>query len=412
MTGLQIYCKSCRSTVHNKVKKTDNCSHPPESQVYNVTVKIPNTGGKRRTKNLVTRDLNTALKECIEFNEMVKSPLEEKETSPNEMEYLTDCVAMFMDYLLNEGVPEHEQKSRSRGHINSTNSYLKHFLDFYEENINRNIHNVKIEDISKEKVGKYFSYISKLNQSNSSFNHRIKAINGMYNFLINIKGLQIYNPWKTVRLKSIKSTKGSISKTDFYDLLSVINDKDSSQLLSGNKRNMYRYYLKDLFRLAVFTGRRKEELFSMKWNMIELVDNNPTYIKSPDLKVIRQKNITKVDDFEYAYIPIGVELFNLLSDLNLEENLGKDEFIIAPEISGRKTMQDTMNKQFKFFFSRLNRDYFPTVKFFRKTFVTREAQEAALTKVQHSDIRTTKKHYIDGSLIATFLVKNGFRVYP
>jgi hypothetical protein len=78
-------------------------------------------------------------------------------------------------------------------------------------------------------------------------------------------------------------------------------------------------------------------------------------------------------------------------------------------------MEKLTSKSFTFFFSKLKRNYdYPfQFKHLRQTYVT--AEDMFLRKgfsMQHSDYRTTVKHYIDRKEIAKDMVANGFKVFP
>jgi hypothetical protein len=167
--------------------------------------------------------------------------------------------------------------------------------------------------------------------------------------------------------------------------------------------------------LKAYTGRRNSELFDMRWDMIQYSGNTPVFIMSPNNKVNQQKNNFKVEELEYAYIPIGQELMDLLMKLGLPGKKGSVDYIIAPEIQERKSMVKFTSKCFTFFFKKLNRkyDYEVQLKHLRQTYVT--AEDLFLRKgfsMQHSNYRTTDKHYIDRKEIAKAMAANGFRVFP
>ena len=133
---------------------------------------------------------------------------------------------------------------------------------------------------------------------------------------------------------------------------------------------MYRPWLKDLIKLKAFTGRRNAELFAMRWSMIHFEDDMPIYIESPNIKVNRQQNSFDEKDYQYAYIPVGEELLELLIELNLNENTNSNEYIIAPEVENRVNLEKQTSKYFTFFFKKLNRNYARQLKHLRQTYIT------------------------------------------
>ena len=126
----------------------------------------------------------------------------------------------------------------------------------------------------------------------------------------------------------------------------------------------------------------------------------------------KQQNNFDERDFQYAYIPVGEELFELLIDLKLDENYDSQKYIIAPEVENRDNLEKQTSKYFTFFFKKLNRNYNRQLKHLRQTYITRE-DLFVNTKIsmQHSNYRTTSKHYVDKREIAKQMVKNGFRIF-
>jgi hypothetical protein len=109
---------------------------------------------------------------------------------------------------------------------------------------------------------------------------------------------------------------------------------------------------------------------------------------------------------------ISKELFELLIDLNLEENQNSNEYIIVPEVESRDNLEKYSSIYFTFFFKKLTRKYSRQLKHLRQTYITREDLFVnGGISMQHSNYRTTSKHYIDRREIAKQMVKNGFRIF-
>lgn len=258
----------------------------------------------------------------------------------------------------------------------------------------------------------YCDYLEKKKGSNYTYNDKIKALRTFFNYLIDKEDYILKNVWKKVKLKSEKPTDTSISDKDFYDLLSVISHDDAIAQIGKTRRNMYRPWLKDLIKLKAFTGRRNAELFAMRWNMIHYENNMPIYIESPNIKVNKQQNNFDEKDYQYDYIPVGEELLELLIELKLDENSGSNEYIIAPEVENRVNIEKYTSIYFSFFFKKLNRNYTRQLKHLRQTYITREDLFVnSKISMQHSNYRTTSKHYIDRCEVAKQMVKNGFLIF-
>jgi integrase len=266
--------------------------------------------------------------------------------------------------------------------------------------------------INDSVVGLYCNYLDKKNISNYTYNDKIKTLRSFYIYLIEKEDYTLKNVWKKVKLKSEKPTDISISADDFYNLLSVISPDDAIAKIGKTKRNMYRPWLKDLIKLKAFTGRRNAELFAMRWNMVYFEEGMPIYVESPNIKVNKQQNNFDIKDFQYAYIPVGEELLELLIDLNIAENMDSTNYIIAPEITQRESLEKQTSKSFTFYFKKLNRNYKRQLKHFRQTYITREDLFVnGRISMQHCNYRTTAKHYIDRREVAKQMVKNGFRIF-
>jgi hypothetical protein len=64
-------------------------------------------------------------------------------------------------------------------------------------------------------------------------------------------------------------------------------------------------------------------------------------LQSPNIKVNKQQNNFNQKDFQYAFVPIRAELFDLLIDLGLFNHCGSNSFIIAPGVFNRKYLEDS-----------------------------------------------------------------------
>jgi integrase len=226
--------------------------------------------------------------------------------------------------------------------------------------------------INDSVVGLYCNYLDKKNISNYTYNDKIKTLRTFFVYLIEKEDYILKNVWKKVRLKSEKPTDISISANDFYELLSIISPDDAIAQIGKSKRNMYRPWLKDLIKLKAFTGRRNSELFAMRWGMIHLEEGMPIYIESPNIKVNRHQNNFDEKDFQFAYVPVGEELLELLLELGLVENQNSDNYIIAQEFDNRDNLEKYASIYFSFFFKKLNRNYARQLKHLRQTYITRE----------------------------------------
>lgn len=412
ISGLIVFCKKCRSDVYGNSKKAKNCNHPLECQSYKAIVRVPNSGYERKTKILSARNYEDALVEFVEFQKQVKNPVLFQQTNKKiQSQFLKDTMAMYIDYLQDVNTPQHLKKHLSKVYINRVITHLQCFVNFLTKS-GINLNNYKLSMINDSVVGMYYSFLQKKNISNYTFNDKIKTLRTFYIYLIEKEDYVLKNVWKKVNLKSEKPTDISISSDDFYDLLLVISPDEAITKIGKTTRNMYRPWLKDLIRLKAYTGRRNAELFAMKWDMIHFEEGKPVYVESPNIKVNKQQNNFDEKDFQFAYIPVGEELLELLIDLNLTENMESSDYLIAPEIKQRESLEKQTSKSFTFFFKKLNRNYKRKLKHLRQTYITKEDLFInGRFSMQHSKHQTTKKHYSDRHVVAKWMGENGFRIF-
>ena len=74
--GLYVYCNKCKRYSNIKtgcLKKSPDCNHPPERQVYKLKVHMPGTKNVTHTLVLNTRDIYEVEKKRLDFIELLNS---------------------------------------------------------------------------------------------------------------------------------------------------------------------------------------------------------------------------------------------------------------------------------------------------------------------------------------------------
>lgn len=326
---------------------------------------------------------------------------------------------MYLDFLSDVDVPDHQKKHNSENHIKTIRTFFNNFLDFLIP-ITDNVKLFTVDSINSQLVGMYFTFLNERYSSNYTFNHNVKAMRALFRFLIEKKGYQVSNHFKEITLRTEKGVDATLSAKDFYDLLEVIKPLNSVQKIGKQtKRNMHKPWLVDFIKLKAFTGRRDLEVVNMKWNQVVFENGIPQYIESPNHKVNQLKNNRNSSDIEMNYIPIIEELEGFLIEKNLYSMIGSDEYIIAPTIFNRTQVREMTSKSFVFFFGKLNRPYKMVLKSIRKSYITAEEiykLSAKRTPDEHANERITEKHYKDKKVIAAFITKDRnqdrFVVFP
>lgn len=351
--------------------------------------------------DLTINELNELIRKTLNGNNPKKRSRLSKEKKPLDWE---TCKTLYLNYINNIDVPKHKQRIRSKGYIKDTTLYLNRFDDFFKsKNINWKV--LKVTQITDNVVGKYYEHIEKTTSSNASFNHHLRTIRNFFNFLIEEKEYSIKNPFRKVSLRYEATNPKTITNNEFTALLKAINEKNGIAIYkTGVRKNMYRSYLKLAYQLALYTGRRTEEIATFKWSNIKCnEENHPIYIESIDLKADRQSNYNQSKATKMVFVPVIQQLRNLLYEMGFEKNKGSDKYLIAPdETASRKTIIFQLTKSFTFYYRQLNTDKEISLKHLRKTYLThlQIITGNAIAISGHSTEDILNNHYIDQIEIA------------
>jgi len=226
------------------------------------------------------------------------------------------------------------------------------------------------------------------------------------------QGVIKHNVWAGFDLKRTNSTNKSVTAKEFEGLLAAISPVDSIKIFGRTKRNLFRPWIKNLLRLKIYTGLRDEELFALKWNMIEFEGDTPIVVCSPNIKVNKAKNYFKQEEYEYNYVPVACELAQLFIELGLDKNRGSEEYVIAQGVSRTASVLKNYRRSVNFYFEKAFPNKGLKGKFLRHTYTTALNMHVPKISLTHSAFRTTEKHYLDKKNIAAQIAKTDFRVFP
>lgn len=416
--GLKVYCYRCGQTVGNICKESGKpitqCKHG-DKHIYKVVVHVPGTKNERKTKKLNTRDLNEAIKQAIEFEKEAKSPeylrkkktqiIEEKpELVPqdNRPYLLIHALARYIGWMNGEGVPAHERRERSQEHIKDVERAMKLLVECLKEN-RYDLNALLVEEISNETVGKVFAFLEKKGYSARTFNKLIGFYTSFMSWYSKEYDLPIRNYFERVKRKNLNPKPESITFREFEALLEKVTPENGiKEYVNGVKplRNLYRPWLVDGFRLALETGRRREEIINMRWNDIKESEGT-RYIIIEDFKVNRIQNRTLLEEKKFVYVPITDNLEKLLDEMGQENYKGTEHFILAPEvnISRKRVMADILSRGFSHFYKLLGTGRDLSFRCLRKTYITRleifmgHGNTKAITG--HSDDSVIERNYVD-----------------
>jgi len=410
--GLHTYCSKCKclttARVCGKTKKRISSCKFPQFHKFKVIKAIPGSGSKKkRTKILATRDINEAIKQKIifenelEVNQYQATPIlvveEEEKIMPM---LLIDCMAYYIGYLNNEGAELHQIKERSKGHIDEVERAFRYFCKSLKRNkVDHTI--LEIDSLNDKMVGMYHDYLLNIRKlANATYNKYIATIRQFIMWLVDKKDYRIKNPFKSV-IRKVQATNNEIIYQDeFESLLKVIKPENGlKKFPSGTTKDLYRYWLKNAFKLALETGLRREEFMTLKFSNIIEKDELPRYIRVENFKVNRAKDIKAEKSKQYKLIPVTKGLREMFEDLNYSENRNTELYIIAPEAKVmRKTLMDKASKAFTHFWAITGIDKEIQLKNLRKTYLTALANhfgDSANLISDHANMAVLKKHYIN-----------------
>jgi integrase len=396
--GLKTYCKDCR-------KENSKCDHP---KVFRGLVHIPGTKNGTRSRIFETNKYEEAVYEFIEFKQYVEKTdyLDKSKLLIKNQLSLLDAFELFKLYFKGEGKFIQFKKERSEAYIKQVIKHIEKFIDVVTENKKVSAKYKLISQISKNDMSLFYQWQKDNNINSLYFNKHIASVKIFFDFIINQEGVRMENPTnKIVKLRTIKKDVTSLSLEEFNKILSVISPENAMKIIGnqGHRKNMYRDYLIDAYKLLLFTGGRLEEIINLKWsNIYQIEFQGKTYYKFiySDLKVNR---IQKKSTEKQKGTIIHADLLDFLISNGLNDKFGKDEYIICPSRTRNVTnLIDQLSKSFTYYrdMAGLRKDI--SIKHLRKTYITwvnSMYSDRTFLLTGHSNNDIVKKHYVNSSII-------------
>lgn len=381
-TNLFAHCGFCKMNLSTDIcfengKKLKYCEHL-DKHYFKVYVKVPGTNNKRKTKKLDTRDADEAIKMAIDFEREVKGSVTQgykaqeinrELIKTNENSFpLYRVFAKYLAYLNNEGLPDSLKKERDKDYIKD----IERAYTYLVESMSRkgyDMNTFSVFDIDYIFVGRVVDELKAKNYSNRTINKHLTYFTSAVKWYSEYSGKTVRNFFKHRRFDTNYIPK-QFPREEFEALLKQITPENGLGYDNGIKprRNYFYPWLVYAFRLALETGRRREELTTMKWSDIQLVKGK-LCIQVLDIKVNRIKKRLTEAEKRYNPTPVTPELMQLLNEMGYEKYKGTDNFILAPEvnISRGKVMCNILSRSFAHYYKQLNTGKKLTFKSFRKT---------------------------------------------
>lgn len=399
--GLKIYCNQC-------LKDNSGCKHY-DKQVYRVRIHVPGTLKSVKTKKLNSTNYSDAVLEAIAF---------EKELNANDFitigntisntvrdeegnDYsVADAIVKYNQYLNGETEYAHLKRNITRGYKDEVLRYCRYFSNSIKKN--HDIKIFRIKNVGRKEVSDFYKWAEK-HYSEKTFNKCMSNLKGFFEFLIDEEGIEMKNPFRKYTVKQIVNAEIiSVTKEEFDSILNeVIKCEVGGESISvlggrGERKNMYRKYLKYGFKLFLFVGGRREEVVDLRWRNIYLSPNGTMFFRIENLKVMRSKKKSKKI---YKYIPINKDLFELLMELDYDKKLNSNDYILFPEREDMKslTICNDLSKGFTHFrkLAGIERDI--KLGHLRKTYLT------WVNQVMNQDTKILSSHSTDGVLQEYYL---------
>ena len=394
--GLKIFCRTCR---------IDNpkCKHF-DRQVFRVRIHIPGNSKSIRTKFLIADIYNNAVAECVDFERELKSNGYERMAvtfSQTSTDYnIGDAVIKYREYMSGKSKFAHLKKNVSEEHIDECVRYCKKFVE--NLSLTKNLKRTRPTDILTEDVSNFYVWAEE-NYSSKTFNKCFIALRAFFEFLIEIENIEMKNPFRKFVPKSVTpSSIDIITEDEFNQVLAAVDTFNPFITLGGKgeKKNLYKPYLKDGFKLFLLTGGRREEVVDLKWSDIYSTPQGVKLFIIDNLKVKRMKKNNKECK---KYIGINIDLEDFLIELGMNEKIGTDEYILYPNrTSTTKTIMTDLSRGFSHYKEGAGIKKDISLSNLRKTYLTWHHQvlgdDTGLVS-SHSTTQVLEKYYLDPKVL-------------
>ncbi len=396
-----IKCGKCKQVIGETCplskKKIGSCKFSHRHK-FHLRYYVPNSGSQYITKTFNTKDYLEFKKQAREFIESLEGAVFEEENTEEKLskKVATDVkdqnqkvsvaknvepildlsfkslFLRYVDYLNGINVPAHKYTPKDKKTIKD---YIRHIKNFKEALQLKGVEvgSMLITEIGDMEVGYYHEYLVKTKKEDGSprfsartYNNRMADNRAFFNYVKDVLGINVTNPFEDVKKKFVKRKNFIVELSEFEELLKVVNKRNGEYEQSDRGkiyiRNHYRTWLKDAFKLALYTGERRDGIVLMRWNFVDLKER---IITLPNYKVNRIKDVDKD-----RLIPITVDLYNLLKKMGASKFSETENYLICPEHENRASVKDWISKSFTHYWKLLG--FNPEVSFrhLRKTYVT------------------------------------------
>jgi len=389
-----VFCGKCNRHVSDTCGKTGKKIYTCEFSLqhrFRVVVYVPGTSNKRITKVFTTRNYKEFQLQARAFIEELISndyrlPGEEKaientgekeKYAPNNTEHtkqrylsFANAARKFLDYKQGFGVPAYKYKHISDQQVKEIARYLGHFAHALKS-LKHDPETLSVSDIGEREVSAFHNYLTvpnpetgKPKYSAKTYNKAMQYIRSFYRYLNDELRYGLANPFRDVTKKSIRNKIEIIELDEFKSLLRLVS-KENGEFTKFDrgktyKLNHFKPWLKDAFKLMLYTGERRDGGVLMKWSHV-----HDHYVEVPNYKVNQI-----LDREDVREVPLFPNFATLLKELGWDTKRDSDEFIIAPDHKNRETVKDYMSRAFTHYWKLTGINKQVSMIDLRKTYVT------------------------------------------
>jgi len=166
---------------------------------------------------------------------------------------------------------------------------LIRFCTYFCQSVNKtkSINTSRIKSISKLDVSNFYLW-AEAHNAEKTFNKCMDGVNCFFEFLSDIEEIEMRNLFRNYVAKEVvKSNIETVNRDEFLNILWVIYTIDSLVILvrKGQRKNIYKPYRWDGFRLFLLTGDGSEEIVNLRRSDIFIAPTSVKFFRIKNIKV-------------------------------------------------------------------------------------------------------------------------------
>ncbi|HZG01442.1 MAG TPA: site-specific integrase [Chitinophagales bacterium] len=406
--GVRVYCNECKTLVYDSCKLTGKpiakCKFGNRHR-YKI-IKYKKGSDARETLTLQTRDYAEVIRIATEFFRQseprrIAVPPQSSAPAPVASISLTDAAEQYYAYLENVGVPPHRKRSRSKDHVTDIRHSVRLLTDCLESN-RLDPNRLPVTAITDDVVGLFHTYLTDTKAySNRTYNKVFSHLTTFVSWYGKHHG-PVENWFEKARRKRVQREAIAITPAEALRLFESVTPEGGIERVAAGKKHVRNYFYPWAvagWKLMALTGRRREEVVSMRFHDIGKTDDGSYYIKSEDIKVNRIQGRGADEAKKHILVPMIKELKDLLyNELEWERRRNSGDYILAPdETMDRKLMAELLTRSFSHYYSKLNTGKTLTLKSLRKLYISSLAKllRGSPKKISGHSGDQVLEHYID-----------------